>query len=447
MPNPELDKTLSKLSSVSNRAKNDSTFEFLSLAHLLNVEYLKDCYQNLDRNKAVGVDKVSWQEYGKDLQKNTENLVTRLKRKSYKPLPARRVYIPKGKDDTRPLGISTIENKIVESGITKILQSIYEADFLSCSYGFRPNRNPHQALKEIDTIIMTKPVSYIVEADIKGFFDNVSHDKLMEFLKIRIKDSSLLFLINRFLKAGYIDNNLLVKTDKGTPQGSILSPMLANIFLHYVLDIWFEEVVKSNTKGYCELVRYADDYVCLVQYEDDAYRIKRALENRFTKYELELHPDKTRIFSFGRREKLNARNQNRKANTFDFLGFTHFCDKSRKGYFKVGRKTSAKKFRLKCKELNIWLKKIRNAIPTKEWWKILKAKLRGHFEYYGVSGNYPSISRFYFFAVRMVHKWLNRRSQKKKMSWSKMYKYLTLYPLPKASIKHNLYTLSHSSVS
>jgi RNA-directed DNA polymerase len=447
MPNPELDKTLSKLSSISNRAKNDSTFEFLSLAHLLNVEYLKDCYQNLDRNKAVGVDKVSWQEYGKDLQKNTENLVTRLKRKSYKPLPARRVYIPKGKDDTRPLGISTIENKIVESGITKILQSIYEADFLSCSYGFRPNRNPHQALKEIDTIIMTQPVSFIVEADIKGFFDNVSHDKLMEFLKIRIKDSSLIFLINRFLKAGYIDNNLVVKTDKGTPQGSILSPMLANIFLHYVLDIWFEEVVKSNTKGYCELVRYADDYVCLVQYEDDAYRIKRALENRFTKYELELHPDKTRIFSFGRREKENAKSQNRKANTFDFLGFTHFCDKTRNGRFKVGRKTSAKKFRAKCKELNIWLKQIRNAIPTKEWWKILKAILRGHFEYYGVSGNYLSISRFYFVALKLIHKWLNRRSQKKKMSWSKMHKYLTLYPLPKPGIRHNFYTLSHSSVS
>ena len=187
MPNSELDKTLSKLSSISRRARDDSTFEFLSLAHLLNVEYLKDCYRNLDRNKAAGIDEVSWQEYGKDLEKNVEDLVMRLKRKSYKPLPARRVYIPKGKNETRPLGISTIENKIVESGITKILGSIYEADFLNCSYGFRPNRNPHQALNEIDTIIMTQPVSYIVEADIKGFFDNVSHEKLMEFMKIRIK--------------------------------------------------------------------------------------------------------------------------------------------------------------------------------------------------------------------------------------------------------------------
>ncbi len=447
MPNSELDKTLSKLSSISRRARDDSTFEFLSLAHLLNVEYLKDCYRNLDRNKAVGIDEVSWQEYGKDLEKNVEDLVMRLKRKSYKPLPARRVYIPKGKNETRPLGISTIENKIVESGITKILGSIYEADFLNCSYGFRPNRNPHQALNEIDTIIMTRPVSYIVEADIKGFFDNVSHEKLMEFMNIRIKDSSLLFLIERFLKAGYIDNNLLVKTDKGTPQGSILSPMLANIFLHYVLDVWFESTVKTHTKGFCEMVRYADDFVCMVQYKNDACRIKKALENRFNKYELELHPDKTRIFSFGRFEKQNAEKQNRKSNTFDFLGFTHFCDKTRNGYFKVGRKTSAKKFRAKCKELNIWLKQIRNQVPTKEWWKTLQAKLRGHFEYYGVSGNYPSISKFYFIAVKLAHKWLNRRSQKKKMNWSKMKIYLTRHPLPKPSIKHNLYTLSHSVVN
>jgi group II intron reverse transcriptase/maturase len=447
MSNTKLKNTWSKLSLIATCAKNSKTFEFTSLAHLLNIEFLKDCYLTLDRNKAVGVDKVSWQEYKEDMDNNLKSLVQKLKRKSFKPLPAKRVYIPKANGEQRPLGISTIENKIVESGITKILQSIYEADFLNCSYGFRPKRDAHQALNEIDTIIMTQNVNHIVEADIKGFFDNVNHDMLIEFIKIRIKDSSLLFLIQRFLKAGYVDDNLFTQTDKGTPQGSILSPILANIFLHYVLDTWFEQEVKTHTKGFCELVRYADDYVCLVQYKEDADKIKRALENRFNRYELTLHPDKTKVFSFGSFERENSKKQNRKANTFDFLGFTHFCDKSRNGHFKVGRKTAMKKFRAKIKELNIWLKTVRNLIPTKEWWKTLKAKLRGHFGYYGVSGNYPAIKRFYILALKLVHKWLNRRSQKKKMSWSKLYNYLTLYPLPQPRIKHNFYTLSHKKVS
>lgn len=444
MSNTELNKTLSKLSSISYCAKSDSTFEFMSLAHLLNEEFLKDCYLNLDRNKAVGVDRVSWSEYKTDLDNNIETLVSKLKRKAFKPLPARRVYIPKGNGETRPLGISSIENKIVESGIARILQSIYEADFLDFSYGFRPNKNAHQALKVIGDDINFKPVNHIVEADIKGFFDNVEHDLLLDFIKIRIKDTSLLFLINRFLKAGYIDNNLLVVTDKGTPQGSILSPMLANIFLHYVLDKWFDETVQSHITGYCEIVRYADDFICLVQSSDEAHKILRALQNRFNRYKLQLHPNKTRVFSFGRFEKQNALSQNRKANTFDFLGFTHYCDKTRKGYFKVGRKTSAKKYRAKAKDLNLWLKAIRNQVLTKDWWKTLSLKLAGHYEYYGISENYLSIVKFYKLAVKLARKWMNRRSQKRTISWESMKLYLNLYPLPKPSIRHSFYTLSHN---
>jgi len=444
MSNTELNKTLQKLSSISYCAKSDPTFEFVSLAHHLNVEFLRDCYLNLDRNKAVGVDRVSWLEYNKDLDNNLNTLVDKLKRKAFKPLPAKRVYIPKGNGEMRPLGISTIENKIVESGIARIIGSIYEADFYDFSYGFRPNKNAHQALKVIGDSINFKPVNHIVEADIKGFFDNVEHDLLLEFLKIRIKDTSLLFLINRFLKAGYVDNNLLIKSEKGTPQGSILSPILANVFLHYVLDTWFETTVKTHTKGYCELVRYADDYVCLVQYENDASKILRALHNRFNKYGLTLHPNKTRVFSFGRFEKQNAVRQNRKANTFDFLGFTHYCDKTRKGYFKVGRKTSAKKFRAKVKELNLWLKGIRNRVLTKDWWKILSLKLQGHYEYYGISENYLSILKFYKLAIKLARKWMNRRSQRRTMSWKNMMSYLTYYPLPKPSIRHSFYTNSIS---
>lgn len=442
MSDTELNKTLEKLSSISFCAQGNPSFKFMSLAHHLNVDFLRDCYYHLDRNKAVGIDNVSWTEYGNSLEDNLDRLVLKLKRKTYKPLPSRRVYIPKGNNAVRPLGISAIENKIVESGIARILSSIYEVDFFGFSYGFRPNKNAHQALKVIGDSINNKPVNHVVEADIKGFFDNVEHDLLLDFLRIRITDSSLLFLIERFLKAGYIDKYHLVKTDKGTPQGSILSPMLANIFLHYVLDKWFSDTVIKHVRGYAEIVRYADDFICLVEDGHDADRILKALQSRFTKYGLQLHPDKTSVFSFGRYEKETAKRAKRKANTFDFLGITHYCDKTRKGYFKVGRKTSAKKFRAKAKELNLWLKAIRNQVLTKDWWKTLCLKLRGHYEYYGVSENFTSIQKFYTLAIRLAKKWMNRRSQKRVMNWERMNFYLSLYPLPKPRIRHNFYAVT-----
>jgi len=438
----ETGKTQRKLPLIAEHARRDHTFQFTSLAHLLDEEYLRGCYLSLNRNKAVGIDKVSWEEYGADLDRNLEKLVSRLKRKKYKPIPAKRVYIPKNEKETRPLGISALENKIVERGITRILESIYEQDFLDCSYGFRPKRSCHQALKRINDLIMFEPVNHIVEADIKGFFDNVDHEKLMDFIRIRIVDTTLLDLIEKFLKAGYVDDGLLVRTDLGTPQGSIVSPILANIFLHYVLDEWFEETVKRHVRGFCDLVRYADDFVCVVRYADDAEKIEQGLKNRFNKYSLEIHPTKSRRITFGCFEEENAKKQNRKPNTFDFLGITHFCGKSRRGKFKVGRKTSRKKFASKCKEMNKWLKVVRNKVKTKDWWKILAAKLRGHFQYYGVSDNYRSIYRFYRQTLRMVKKWLNRRSQKRKMSWKKFWEYLDHYPLPKPRITCKFYTMS-----
>jgi RNA-directed DNA polymerase len=435
----ETGKTWTKLSLITGHARRDPALKFTSLAHLLDVDYLRDCYHSLNRNKAVGIDSVSWQEYGANLDENLAQLVSRLKRKKYKPLPARRVYIPKNEKETRPLGISALENKIVERGITWILESISEQDFLDCSYGFRPKRNCHQALKQLDALIMFQPVNHIVEADIKGFFDTVDHDKLMEFIRIRISDTALLNLISKFLKAGYIDNGQLVKSDKGTPQGSILSPMLANIFLHYVLDEWFEATAKSHARGFCELVRYADDFVCVVRYADDAEHIEQALKNRFSRYGLEIHPTKSQRISFGCFERENAERQNRKPNTFDFLGFTHYCDVSRKDNFKLGRKTSRKKFSAKCREMNKWLRAIRNLVKTKDWWKILAAKMRGHYQYYGVSENYLSIMKFYKLTIKMVRKWLNRRSQKSKMSWERFTEYLEHYPLPKPKIVHRFY--------
>lgn len=434
----DVGETWQKLSLISGHARRDRSFRFTSLAHLLNEDFLRDCYGSLNRNKAVGIDNVSWSEYGENLTENLAKLVHKLKCKSWKPIPARRVYIPKSETEKRPIGISAIENKIVERGLAWILESIYEQDFLGCSYGFRPKRNCHQALKEIHDLITIQPVNHIIEADIKGFFDNVNHEYLMAFIRIRIGDTTLLNLIERFLKAGYVDNGLLVKTDDGTPQGSIVSPILANIYLHYVLDKWFESI-KDKVRGFCQLIRYADDFICVVRYKDDALLIEDALYRRFTRCGLTLHPEKTRSFSFGIFERRNAIMQNRRPNTFDFLGITHFCSKSRKGWFKIGRKTSCKKFRMKQKEMNLWLKRIRNTIETKEWWKILASKLRGHFQYYGISENSRGIARFYQETLRLVHKWLNRRSQKGKMTWKKFEEYLKHYPLPKPRIVHSFY--------
>jgi len=435
----ETGKTWEKLSLISGHARRDKRFEFTSLAHLLNEEYLRDCYKSLNRNKAVGIDNVNWRDYGENLEGNISRLVRKLKSKKYKPLPARRVYIPKEGNEKRALGIPTIENKIVERGMTWILESIYEQDFLNSSYGFRPEKNCHEALKEINDLVTFQPVNHIVEADIRKFFDKVPHEMLLSSIKVRIKDTAMLGLIERFLKAGYMDNEMLTKSEEGTPQGSILSPMLSNIYLHYVLDSWFENTIKKSMKGYCELIRYADDFLCLVRYKEDAIKIEKALDERFNRCGLELHPEKTRVLSFGRFERENARLQNRRANTFDFLGFTHYCDKTRKGKFKIGRKTSRKKFAAKCKDMNAWLKSVRNLVEVKEWWKILEAKLRGHYQYYGISENYESIYRFYRMTKRMVIKWINRRSQKKSMNWEGFVKYLSLYPLPKPKIVHNFY--------
>jgi RNA-directed DNA polymerase len=443
MPYTEMENiTQTKLALISERARKEPKFQFTSLAHLLDEGFLRECYFSLGRERASGIDGVSWKEYGEQLDENLKNLVTRMKVKRYKPLPARRVYIPKNEYEKRPLGIPALEDKIVQKGISRILEMIYEADFLDCSYGFRPNRNCHQALNAVDKTIMTRPINYVIEADIKGFFDNVSHNWMMEFLAVRIKDPSFLLLIRRFLKAGYCEADKIVETEQGTPQGGNLSPMLANIFLHYVLDLWFEKKLKPQIKGQAYLVRYADDFVCMVQYVNDAQYIERAMRERFAKFDLELHSEKTRTISFGRYERENADRQGRKANTFNFLGFTHYCDKSRKGKFMVGRKTSGKKFRMKCKEMKNWLMKIRNYRKAKEWWPVLQAKLRGHYQYYGVSGNMWSLHRYYTRTIRMVYKWLNRRSQRKSYSWKSFLKYLERYPLPMPKIVHNLYTLS-----
>ena len=431
-----------KLDLISLRAKREPEYQFTCLAHLLNEGFLERCYRGLGRNKAAGVDGVSWQEYGENLEENLKGLVTRLKAKQYRPLPARRVYIPKDEYSIRPLGIPVQEDKVVGKGVSRILEAIYEQDFYECSHGFRPKRGCHTALKAMDGLLLNKPINHVIEADIKGFFDNVSHKWMMAFLGRRIKDPSFLRIIGRFLKAGYKDSELLVESAKGVPQGGTLSPMLANVFLHYVLDEWFEKEIKPQVNGECHLVRYCDDFIVLVQFKEEAHMVVELLRKRFGQFDLTLHPEKTCVMSFGRYEGVNAQNQNRKANTFDFLGLTHYCTKSRHGGFLVGRRTSAKKFCKKVRELYRWFKAQRNLLKLRELWKMLSSKLRGHYQYYGISGNYRRIYQYYHCAIRIAFKWLNRRSQRKSFNWGQFLKYLEKYPLPKPHIVHRLYALS-----
>ncbi|KPL23740.1 MAG: hypothetical protein AMJ75_05470 [Phycisphaerae bacterium SM1_79] len=437
--------TLTQLALISERAQKEPDLQFTSLAHLLNVEFLKECYYSLGRDRASGIDGVSWEEYGKRLDESIKDLVAHLKAKRYKPQPSRRVYIPKDEHSKRPLGLPALEDKIVQKGIAWILEAIYEQDFLSCSYGFRPNRSCHHALDTLDKTIMRGPINYIIEADIKGFFDNVSHEWMMKCLQVRIKDPSFLLIIKRFLKAGYIDAGEFVLTTKGTPQGGNLSPMLANIFLHYVLDLWFEKRIKPKVRGECHLVRYADDFICSVQYADDAKYIEQAMRERFVKFDLELHTDKTRVIHVGRRALDKSRRDKHLPQSFDFLGFTHYWGKSRRGNWILCRKTSSKRFRRACKDLAAWLKIIRSSAKLKEWWPILQAKLRGHYQYYGISGNGRSICRYRDVTEQLVFKWLNRRCQKVSFDWSGFRAYLKHYPLPKPHIVHRLYTLSSDS--
>jgi len=277
---------------------------------------------------------------------------------------------------------------------------------------------------------MTKPVNYVVDMDIKKFFDTIDHKWLMECLRQRIKDSSLLRLIVRFLKAGIMEEGKFIETDKGTPQGGVLSPLLANIYLHYVLDLWFERRVKRQLKGFAQLVRYADDFVVCFQSGSEARRFGDELEQRLGKFELRIAKDKSRIIEFGRYNWQKAQQRGGRVATFDFLGFTHYCDKTRKGKFKVGRKMARKRFIRGKKELNQWLKNVRNQVELREWWQVLRLKLIGHYRYYGISGNMSSMHAYYRQTLRLAHKWINRRSQKKSYSWQQFLKFVKYNPLP-----------------
>nr|AAU43691.1 reverse transcriptase/maturase [uncultured archaeon GZfos26D8]QNO53172.1 hypothetical protein NDOAJMFA_00022 [Methanosarcinales archaeon ANME-1 ERB6] len=358
-------KTLKVLMAIALRAKGDPKCKFTSLAHLLTVDFLKECFRELKRGKSPGIDGVTVGGYAKALDENIADLVARLKAKQYKPQPVLRVYIPKPNGEKRPLGIPAVEDKIVQMALKKILEAIFEQDFIDTSYGFRPNRSCHDALTELDRIIMNVPVNFVVDMDISKFFDTVDHKRLMECLRQRIVDPTLLQLIGRFLKSGIIEEGKYFEMDQGTPQGGVLSPVLANVYLHYVLDKWFENEVLPQLTGFARLIRYADDFVVCFEKEAEARAFGVALRRHMGEFGLTISEEKSKIIEFGRCACTRAKRYGRKCETFDFLGFTHFCDKSRWGNFKLGRKTSRKKFRQKMADMNIWLKRIRNRVELK----------------------------------------------------------------------------------
>jgi group II intron reverse transcriptase/maturase len=408
--------------------------------YLLSEDFLASCFRELKKTASPGVDGKTWDDLQGDISHHITRMVGWLKQGQYWPQPVRRVYIPKDANSMRPLGIPAIGDKILQLAMTKILMSIFEATFLPMSYGYRPNRGALKALENLNECLFREPVSAVIDADIKGFFDSVSHEKLMECLKTRVGDIRFLKLVERFLKAGVMEEGQYTETVKGTPQGGILSPVLSNIFLHYALDRWFVEKIQPNLSGKAWIFRYADDFVICVENSGDAELLLDAIRERFSKCDLELSEEKTRIIAFGRKAWAQWRKGGKKLETFDFLGFTHYTGKSRKGGYKVGRTTSKKKLRQALSSMKIWLKGVRN-LTISDWWVLLKAKLRGHYQYYGVTGNSVGINRYNQRVRQLLYKALSRRSQRKSITWGKFIKYLKCHPLPKPSIIHKWYTI------
>lgn len=412
-----------------------------NLAVLIDKQALLKVHNRMKTNKASGTDKVTKEEYAVSLDSNLENLVSKLKEERYRPNPSRRVYIPKdGGRKMRPLGISCYEDKLVENVIADILTPIYETKFINTSYGFRPNRNCHMAVRKIIETIQYSKTNYVVEADIKGFFDNVNHEWLMKMLEYDIADRRFLNIIKRFLKAGVMESGKYIDTEKGTPQGNGASPVLANIYLHYVLDIWFEIAVKKKMKGQCQLIRYADDFICCFEKKYEAEIFMELLKRRFSKFGLELSGEKTKMLEFGRFAKGNRERRGEgKPETFDFLGFTFYCGQAnKKGFFRCRIKTSKKKFRNKLKAMKEWIKLNRH-MQLKDLFKTITSKLRGHYQYYGVTDNTNEINKFFNLTKRMLYKWLNRRSQKRSYNWEGFNNLLKTFSLPTPRIYVSLY--------
>lgn len=411
--------------------------EFHSLMHHFNVGSLCRCYHELDGGKAIGADGISKIDYGKNLLGNVTELVAQMKQMAYRPGPVRQVLIPKeGKPGaTRPLGISNFADKLVQKRMHEILDSIYEPIFLNGSYGFRQNRGCHDAIKGLYNHLYQNEVESIVDVDLANYFGTIDHRIAGEILSKKIKDTKFLRYIKRMFKSGMLADGELMISEEGVVQGSCCSPIIANVIAHEVVDMWIEDTVKPLSAGKVEFFRYADDMVICCRYASDAKRIKEALGKRLAKYHLKMNEDKTKLVKFSKTKERNGEKQE----SFDFLGFTFYLGKSLRGKVTPKLKTVGKRLRSKLKKVNEWARGIRNQKPLGEIWKTFRAKLQGHVQYYGVSFNSKSVSKFLDTAEKILFKWLNRRSQRKSFDWDKFRLYTARHPLPKIMVYCRLF--------
>jgi group II intron reverse transcriptase/maturase len=426
-----------KLDRIAEQARQAPELAFTTLAHHIDIDWLREAYRRTRKDGATGVDGQTAAEYAANLESNLQSLLDRAKSGTYRAPAVRRVHIPKGDgSQTRPIGIPTFEDKVLQRAVAMVLEAVYEQDFFDGSYGFRPGRSAHQALEVLQHEAVCMAGGWVLEVDIRKFFDTLDHAHLRELLRRRVRDGVLLRLIGKWLNAGVMESGELSYPDAGTPQGGVVSPLLANVYLHEVLDAWFARDVKPRLRGRAFLVRYADDFVVVFSCEDDARRVMDVLPKRFAKYGLTLHPTKTRLVEFrrpDRRPPTDGGAGGDRPGTFDLLGFTHYWGLSRKGRWVVKRRTARDRFSRALKRVTTWCKLHRHE-PVRQQWQLLVQKLRGHFGYYGITGNYEALHRFREKVTHAWRKWLSRRSRHARMPWSRMAEMLGRYPLPTARI-------------
>lgn len=425
-----------KLHRIAELAREKPERQFFSIAHFLTPEALSVAFHGLRRAASAGIDGVTYADYERDEERNIQELHGRLNRQQYRAQPLRRVYVPKETGEQRPISIPCIEDKIVQKAAATLLEAIYEEDFLECSFGFRPGRGPHNALDRVGEVICRRPVSTVLEADISAYFDSIVREHLMGMIEKRIRDSSILRLLRKWMNVGVIDQGRLLVTQTGTGQGQIISPLLANVYLHYVLDEWFEEQVRPRLRGEAHLIRYCDDFIMCFQHREDAERTLQVLHKRFERYGLSLHPRKTRLLDFGRHAAARAKARGeKKPDTFDFLGFTHVATTSRKGRFTIHVRTMRTRIRRSLVAISQWCQAHRHD-PVGTQQQALTAKCQGHYQYYGRPTNYRRLWGFYRAVRRIWKKWLNRRTRGKTMGWERYAELLSRHPLPRPKITH-----------